>query len=322
MNLRPIKLFSAFLFFFTLNYTTGIQVTSKPQPRLSSADQTVTWAGEEEIFQRSLNTWKKEKARCQGNYSYRVNWSSWTGFGNETIIVVRNNRVVERQFKSFSPPKQSSITTNTKNWKEKGDLIGSNQEGYPPKTMDQLYSEAANLINRPIPPSHLPTLRLNQGGILLSCFIQDTRIADDAPIQGVNITSISLGKQKELNPKDSPPTFEEWMQGGKKIPEGMMFIGGSPWFDESTGKNRKPSEVYDMIFGKKKGSIDPDIKPVPRPPLTNKRKPFPRHWGDPPKRQTRDLRTLPGGYGMGSGTLGRWIQENLDRDKPKESTPN
>ncbi len=30
--------------------------------------------------------------------------------------------------------------------------------------------------------------------------------------------------------------------------------------------------------------------------------------------QTRDLRTLPGVYGMGSGTLARWIQDNLDRD--------
>mgnify|MGYP001237092444 FL=1 len=43
-------------------------------------------------------------------------------------------------------------------------------------------------------------------------------------------------------------------------------------------------------------------------------KPFPAHWGAPPAIQTRDLRPLPGGYGMGSGTLASWIQENLDRD--------
>ena len=30
--------------------------------------------------------------------------------------------------------------------------------------------------------------------------------------------------------------------------------------------------------------------------------------------QTRDYRPLPGDYGMGSGTLARWIQENLDKD--------
>ena len=50
-------------------------------------------------------------------------------------------------------------------------------------------------------------------------------------------------------------------------------------------------------------------------------KPFPKHWGDPPLRQTRDRRPLPGGYGTGSSTLAKWIQENLDRDKQADSKP-
>ena len=49
-------------------------------------------------------------------------------------------------------------------------------------------------------------------------------------------------------------------------------------------------------------------------------KPFPEHWGAPPRIQTRDLRPLPGGYGSGSGTLARWIQQNLDRDATAAST--
>ena len=44
------------------------------------------------------------------------------------------------------------------------------------------------------------------------------------------------------------------------------------------------------------------------------RKPFPKHWGDPPAIQTRDYRKLPGGYGFGSGTLANWIQKNLEKD--------
>ena len=43
-------------------------------------------------------------------------------------------------------------------------------------------------------------------------------------------------------------------------------------------------------------------------------KAYPANWGAPPLRQTRDLRVLPGGYGRGSGTLARWIQQNLDND--------
>lgn len=43
-------------------------------------------------------------------------------------------------------------------------------------------------------------------------------------------------------------------------------------------------------------------------------KPFPVHWGEPPRIQTRDLRPLPGGYGSGSSTLAKWIDKNLARD--------
>merc|ERR1719240_212464 len=41
---------------------------------------------------------------------------------------------------------------------------------------------------------------------------------------------------------------------------------------------------------------------------------FPAHWGEPPLAQTRDLRPLPGGYGMGSGTLAKWIEEKMSAD--------
>ena len=54
---------------------------------------------------------------------------------------------------------------------------------------------------------------------------------------------------------------------------------------------------------------------LPKPfPFVNPEKEYPPHWGAPPLAQTRDLRPLPGGYGMGSSTLAKWIQQNLDRD--------
>ncbi len=44
-------------------------------------------------------------------------------------------------------------------------------------------------------------------------------------------------------------------------------------------------------------------------------KPFPAHWGEPPRIQTRDLIDLPGGYGKGSSTMRNWINANLEKDK-------
>jgi hypothetical protein len=60
----------------------------------------------------------------------------------------------------------------------------------------------------------------------------------------------------------------------------------------------------DKVHNKRPGFMKNDAK----------KKKFPTHWGNPPRVQTRDLRPLPGGYGMGSGTVAKWIQENMDRD--------
>ena len=48
-------------------------------------------------------------------------------------------------------------------------------------------------------------------------------------------------------------------------------------------------------------------------------KAYPKHWGDVPQIQTRDIRPLPGGFGQGSSTLASWIQQNLDRDRDQET---
>lgn len=364
------------LFLLTILFLPLVLLSSSQEnPGTSSTKQGTSWLDGKEKLQKSLLTWQKEKAGCAGDYSYQKKWVSWTGFGHETTIVIRNNQVTGRYFKSFSNQPKPQNQSNLQNgWKENENQLGQHKEGHPPKTLDQLYAEAQDLIDQPLLSFHRSILRFNSQGLLLSCFTQDSRIADDVPTVGVNISSISLAQKtssvKELksntnvkqvnmeelekeiahmkdfekrarftpdglkkfkaklnlleeeltilkSKKKITPTFEKWISGGKKIPEGMVFIGGSPWFNERTGQNRKPIEVYNMLYGS--GNKTNPNKPKSK---TGKRKTYPSHWGEPPRRQTRDLRPLPGGYGMGSGTLAKWIQGNLDRDQKKESSPN
>jgi hypothetical protein len=63
----------------------------------------------------------------------------------------------------------------------------------------------------------------------------------------------ALKKATAATKKKGVPTFDEWVKGGKKIPAGMTFTGGSAWFNESTGKNRSAKEVYKNLFGKDAG---------------------------------------------------------------------
>jgi len=66
--------------------------------------------------------------------------------------------------------------------------------------------------------------------------------------------------QGDENVKDEV-TFDEWVANGKKIPEGLVFVGGSPWFDEKTGTIRSDMEVYKLIFGcvTKKRELEDEI---------------------------------------------------------------
>ena len=55
--------------------------------------------------------------------------------------------------------------------------------------------------------------------------------------------------------------------------------------------------------------------PAPEPPRPGGiARPFPGHWGPPPRIQTMDYRPLPGGYGFGSSTLAAWIRRNMEQD--------
>ena len=127
---------------------------------------------------------------------YDVKWSSWTGFGNTTNIVVRGNQIIERRFESYGAPHPDGRPIDENRWTERGEFIGSNPKGHPPRTIDDLYKEAISLTGRPIPQFYRGVIRLNKKGSPTKLLHSGYSIADDAPIKGVNITSISLGSEK------------------------------------------------------------------------------------------------------------------------------
>ena len=154
-------------------------------------------------LEKSLQAWQKLKKECGGNYSYRVRWSSFAGFGHETVVVVQRNRVVERRFTEFNrrrpspPPAESEKPTDPGGWVEGKRELGSHKQGAAAVTLDQLYEQAAKVLQKELAPNTGRYLRFNQQGLLLSCFDVDRRIADDAPRKGVVITSIELSAARQ-----------------------------------------------------------------------------------------------------------------------------
>lgn len=348
---------------------------------LTAAIATAAYANDAAKLKESLATWQKLKQQCGGNYSYKKSFSSFVGFGHTTTIVVKNNKVAERHFRSFSggpiapqlpgqPPKPQGDT-----WVEKGKDLGSHKKGAPLKTLDELYAEAAAVVKRQLPQHERRYVRFDKQGLLNSCFTVDTRIADDAPTKGVSINNIKLeggavgnakaskmpatlndgnngqsftmqrGQKVTITLRSNASTGYKWFNAtksgvvrpvgkisykapGRNSPDGAPGVASATFVAARNGQS-KISLVYKRAFGDRKpaqtftvnvtvGNQAGPAKPGGKVFKAPNGKPFPAHWGQPPLRQTRDLRPLPGGYGRGSGTLGRWIAENMKKDAAKK----
>jgi hypothetical protein len=157
----------------------------------------------DEALAGSLKTWQELKMKCGGNYRYTVAFSSSAGFGNRTEILVRSNKVVERNYSEFNrnapapaPAPRPENAPNQK-WSEKGDQLGMHNEGAPPKTLDELYQEAQKVLATKLTPTQRRYVKFDKQGLLELCFYIDTRIADDAPRTGVAIGAIELELPKQ-----------------------------------------------------------------------------------------------------------------------------
>ncbi|HIL25677.1 MAG TPA: hypothetical protein EYG19_09815 [Verrucomicrobia bacterium] len=390
-------------------------------------------------IKEGIKGWEAAKAKCKGNYSYKIGFQSWVGFGHETTIVVRNNKVAERHFRTFNrarpiaPPRPGGgapAQPKTISWVETGKAIGTNKGGAPAKTLDELYKIALETAQKPLKQFERRSIRSDKQGLLVSCYIMDRRIADDAPRNGLIVSSITLNKVgtastgetgvTQLTAKDNGKTIT--VKAGQRI---EISLAGNPttgftWNNVTRGHEMKllgeithkaggralgapgmsTATFQAMKLGKNEISLEyrrvfeknPPVKTFKvtvavaeggtgraKPAAGNNQariaelkneiarmkdfarrarftpeglrkhnaklaelekelatlqagggkpgnvkvyrapngKPFPTHWGAPPRIGTRDLRPFPGGYGQGSGTIAKWIQKNMDADKAK-----
>jgi hypothetical protein len=128
--------------------------------------------------------WQKARDACKGNYSYQVSFGSWTGEGHITTITVKGNKVVARKYEEFDGPLGRPGAPKLK-WVESESNLGSHKEGDPAVTVDALYAEAQRIVALKVPRNHERVLELDQRGLLRSCYLSDTLVADGPSRTGV-----------------------------------------------------------------------------------------------------------------------------------------
>ena len=358
MGLRVI-VFCALLVFFTLSASAGFYDSS-----------------DLEKVKDSLAKWEKAKADVGDSYSYIVRWSSFIEYGHETRIFVKDGKVVRRTFRPIAMVDNPTGESPFDKWKEEGDQLGTHRDGATVKTLDQLYESSIKVASKKLQSTERRFVKIDNRGLLLECFIVDTRIADDAPKNGLSITSIRLPRPEDagetkrlkavrLTSEDNGKTIKVTLGQKVQIQLESNPTTGYTWVDQSKSKSiRLMGDVKYKASGEGVGSggvstasfmttqegeseiklgylrtfeDKPAIKHFQVTLQINKAteknlgevdlpifnspngKPYPKHWGAPPKLQTRDLRPLPGGFGRGSGTLVKWISENLARDEKSKN---
>ena len=157
---------------------------------VTSAVPSAKAAKDSAVLEKSYSKWKSVKRSCEDNYSYTVSTYGFTGIKNTTEVVVRRGKVVERSHTVFLPGECVLIE-----WVENESNLNSHLEGAPALNMDQLYQLARRVLAVKIKDVWLRRqFAISPNGLLQSCYIYDTRIADDsdAAADGVDIETLTL----------------------------------------------------------------------------------------------------------------------------------
>lgn len=140
----------------------------------------------------SREVWAKAKAACNDTYEYDVVQTAMVSRA-VTTIVVRAGQVVERRFiqhNNYAPPNTPPTT-----WVETQTELGQHKDGAAALTVDQIYAKAAEILGKKRAEHERLLLTINADGLLACCIVVDTRIADDAPHDGVIISTLRPAKQ-------------------------------------------------------------------------------------------------------------------------------
>lgn len=109
-------------------------------------------------------------------YHYTQTWSSWVGFGYETRLHVENNQVTERHYRAWDNTQKTQTS-----WTETGKALGSHEDGAVLSTLDDLYVQCQQWLNRYAnDKNYQVTLTVFKGSSLLkSCSYRPVMCADD-----------------------------------------------------------------------------------------------------------------------------------------------
>lgn len=138
------------------------------------------------LLAESLLTWQNMKAADDGTYQYTRTTSSFSGYRTSTALVVENDVVVRRTYEAFD-----ADNVLVESFDEQGAEVGSNENGAPVLTIDELYESCRDDVLTRDTEQNQIVLTFHDSGIVRTCVYVPLDCADDCAM-GVNIDTFDL----------------------------------------------------------------------------------------------------------------------------------
>jgi len=140
------------------------------------------------LYDASLIVWDVQKEDHNNSYEYSLSFSSIEGrFGKKSTFTVKEGVITKHDFLSFRF-KDNGERNIEESWTEEKDNIGSHKEGFPAKTLDEIYKECGNTYLAVTPSKNDIFFEAEHVGIISLCGYVPYDCVDDC-FEGFSLES-------------------------------------------------------------------------------------------------------------------------------------
>ena len=93
-------------------------------------------------YNKSYAAWTAFKSSTKNNYSYSVITNSWTGQQTETVLTIKNGKVMQRAYTLKLMDSGTGAISIKQQWSEDLSQLNTHQEGASILTLDEVYAKA------------------------------------------------------------------------------------------------------------------------------------------------------------------------------------
>lgn len=138
-------------------------------------------------YNESLALWNDLKKKHGNSYVYHTTFTSWTGFGSTTEIIVGNGIVTQRSYEAFRYDPSNAHKEIIDSYHESKTDLGIHEKGAKPLTIDELYETCARDYLVANVSNNTLNFQTTETGLMTLCGYVPDGCMDDC-FRGIRIT--------------------------------------------------------------------------------------------------------------------------------------